>query len=116
MHNILRIQYLQICGRVLMRSQCAPVASKRVAVATEVVPVRTRQVLIGYEPRLKAGFFPVYLRGFPVPRVALLSFRRAPEKPARALFSIAGDLALGIWSWNRHTVGNSLKRNQLGDS
>jgi hypothetical protein len=49
MHNMLCIQYLQIWGRVLMGSQCAPVASKRVAVATEVVPVRTRQVLMRYE-------------------------------------------------------------------
>ena len=54
MHNMLCIQYLQICGRVLTASEQVPVASKRVQVASELVPVASRQVLIGCEGDWKA--------------------------------------------------------------
>ena len=43
-----------------MASERVPVASRRVGMACKVVPVASRQVLIGYEPRVKPGFFQVF--------------------------------------------------------
>jgi hypothetical protein len=39
-------------------------------VASQDVPVASRQVLIGYEPRLKPGFFPRFISEFSVLSVA----------------------------------------------
>ena len=60
MHNMLYIQYLQICRRVVMASEQVPVASQPVRVASQDVPVASQQVLIGYEPCPKPGFYPVF--------------------------------------------------------
>jgi len=66
MHNMLCTQYLQICGRVLMASERVLVSRLCVLMSRPPVRVASQQVLIGYEPCQKPGFFPVFLRRLPL--------------------------------------------------
>jgi len=52
MHNMLCIQYLQICGRVLMASEQVLMSRLCVLMSRPPVPVASRQVVIGYESTL----------------------------------------------------------------
>ena len=116
MHNMLCIQYLQLYTRVPVASEQVPVASKRVGVASEYVPMASRRVIIGSNARPKPGFLAVLPLSSPCSPWRAVVVSPCVRNSTHSLFSIARDLALGIWSLNRHTVGNSLKRNQLGDS